>query len=162
MAAKFRIGIGYDAHRLTTGRPLILGGIHIPFSQGLEGHSDADCLTHALADSILGAAGLPDIGHFFPDSDPRHKGIDSREILQRACAEAAQLGLAVGNIDSVIIAEAPPMGPHIAAMKEKLAAIMKVPVAAIGIKATTHEQLGDLGKGLGIAVQAVCLLEGVS
>ena len=162
MAAKFRVGIGYDVHRLTTGRPLILGGIHIPFSQGLEGHSDADCLTHAISDSILGAAGLPDIGHFFPDTDPRNKGIDSREILKRACAEVAQLGFKVGNIDSVIIAEAPPMGPHLAAMKESLAATMKIPVAAIGIKATTHEKLGDLGKGLGIAVQAVCLLESVN
>ncbi len=158
MAATFRVGIGYDVHRLTAGRALVLGGVRIPFEQGLKGHSDADCLTHAIADAILGAAGLPDIGHYFPDTDLKYKDLDSQEILKRACREAARLGFALSNVDSVIIAEAPKMGPYLAAMKEKLAAAMKVPPSSIGIKATTHEKLGDLGKGLGIAAQAVCLL----
>ncbi len=162
MTANLRIGIGYDVHRLITGRPLILGGISIPFEQGLDGHSDADCLTHAIADSILGAAGLSDIGHFFPDTDPRYKGIDSQEILKQACAEAARMGFSISNIDTVIIAEAPKMGPHLAAMKKRLAATLDMQVSAIGIKATTHEKLDDLGKGLGIAAQAVCLLQAVS
>ncbi len=153
-----RIGTGYDVHRLATGRALILGGVNIPFDRGLEGHSDADCLTHAIADSILGAAGLPDIGHFFPDTDPQFKNIDSLQILALACVEAAKLGYIVTNIDTVIIAEAPKIGPHIAAMKEKLAEVLGLPGSAIGIKATTHEKLGDIGKGLGIAAHAVCLL----
>ena len=150
--------LGERVQNLPQLRQLILGGVNIPFHLGLEGHSDADCLTHAIADSILGAAGLSDIGHFFPDTDPQYKNIDSLEILSRACAEAAKSGYTVSNIDSVIIAEAPKMGPHLAAMKENLAAVMGIPASAIGIKATTHENLGDLGKGLGIAAQSVCLL----
>ena len=154
-----RIGTGYDIHRLTEGRPLVLGGVEIPHGKGLLGHSDADVLSHAIADAILGAAGLPDIGFFFPNSDPAIEGIDSQIILRRAISEAKAKGFRVVNVDSNLIAEEPQIGPHLSAMQNKLSESLEIPTSAIGIKATTHEGIGDLGKGLGIAAQAVCLLE---
>tara|TARA_A100001037_G_scaffold256443_1_gene242596 strand:- start:59 stop:529 length:471 start_codon:yes stop_codon:yes gene_type:complete len=153
-----RIGTGYDIHRLVEGRRLVLGGVEIQHDKGLLGHSDADVLSHAIADAILGAAGLPDIGHFFPDTDPDLEGIDSQEILRRAVAETASKGYRLVNIDSTLIAEAPKIGPHIGEMKATLADTLGIPSDSIGIKATTHEGVGDLGKGLAIAAQAACLL----
>ena len=158
MKNSFRIGLGYDIHRFGLGRKLVLGGIEIPGEEGLDGHSDADCLSHALADAILGAMGLADIGHFFPNDDPTIEGIDSQEILKKAAAEAAQRGYAIGNVDLAIIAEKPKLMPHVDAMKAKLSDSLGIPVDCIGLKATTNETLGDLGKGLGIAAHAVCIL----
>lgn len=154
----FRVGLGYDIHPFADGRKLVLGGVEIPFSRGLQGHSDADVLTHALADAILGAAGLPDIGHFFPNSDPAIAGIDSQEILRRAVAEARQLGWGVGNVDIALIAEEPKIAPHLDAMRSRLAASLEIPPGAIGLKATTNEKIGSLGRAEGIAAHAVCLL----
>ena len=156
----FRVGHGYDIHRLSPGRRLVLGGVHIPFDKGLEGHSDADCLTHAIADAILGAAGLPDIGYFFPDDDPAIEGINSQEILDRAVREAAQRGFHVENVDAVVIAEEPLLGPHISAMQSCLAKTLGLDAEAVGIKATTNEKLGEIGRGEAIAASAVCLLTG--
>lgn len=153
-----RIGIGYDIHRFAEGRRLVLGGVEIPHSRGLEGHSDADCLTHALADAVLGALGLPDIGHFFPNSDPSIAGINSQRILARAVGEAKTRGYRVGNADLAIIAEEPKLASHLGAMKSVLAASMEVGIDAVGIKATTNEGIGDLGRGAGIAAHAVVLL----
>lgn len=153
-----RIGLGYDIHRFKTGRPLILGGINIPHGKGLDGHSDADCLTHALADAVLGALGLPDIGHFFPNTDPACKDIDSQEILRRAVAEAHHRDYRVGNVDIALIAEEPKIAPYIDQMKAVLAANLRIEVNAVGLKATTNEKIGDLGKGQGIAAHAVCCL----
>ncbi|MDR1817747.1 MAG: 2-C-methyl-D-erythritol 2,4-cyclodiphosphate synthase [Puniceicoccales bacterium] len=154
----FRIGIGYDIHPLKAGRPCILGGVEIPSPVGPDGHSDADVLCHALADAILGAVGLPDIGHFFPNTDPACAGMNSLEILRRAAAEAARIGYTLQNIDAAIIAERPKISTHLNAMKAILSAALHLPVDCIGIKATTNEKLDDLGAGLGIAVHAVCLL----
>ena len=153
-----RIGTGYDIHRLVGGRLLVLGGVEIPYNKGLLGHSDADVLSHAIADAILGAAGLPDIGFYFPNTDPSIEGIDSQEILKRAVAEAQEEGLRLVNVDSTLIAEEPSIGMHIAAIKQRLSQSLGIPAAAIGIKATTNEGVGDLGKGMAIAAQAVCLL----
>ena len=153
-----RIGTGYDIHRLVEGRPLVLGGVEIPYNKGLLGHSDADVLSHAIADAILGAAGLPDIGFYFPNTDPSIEGIDSQEILKRAVAEAEEEGLRLVNVDSTLIAEEPSIGMHIAAIKQRLSQSLGIPATAIGIKATTNEGVGDLGKGMAIAAQAVCLL----
>ena len=154
-----RIGTGYDIHRLVEGRPLILGGVEIPYNKGLLGHSDADVLSHAIADAILGAAGLPDIGFYFPNTDPSIEGIDSQEILKRAVAEAEEKGLRLVNADSTLIAEEPSIGKHIAAIKQRLSQSLGIPATSIGIKATTNEGVGDLGKGVAIAAQAVCLLK---
>jgi len=154
-----RIGTGYDIHLLVEGRPLILGGVEIPYNKGLLGHSDADVLSHAIADAILGAAGLPDIGFYFPNTDPSIEGIDSQEILKRAVAEAEEEGLRLVNADSTLIAEEPSIGKHIAAIKQRLSQSLGIPATSIGIKATTNEGVGDLGKGLAIAAQAVCLLK---
>lgn len=156
----FRVGIGYDIHRFAPGRPLVLGGVTIPGADGLDGHSDADVLTHAIADAILGALSLPDIGHFFPNDDPDIKGIDSQRILARAVAEARNRGYELLNIDAALIAEKPKIAAHIAAMRDVLSATLGIPSDRIGIKATTNEKIGDLGKGLGIAAQAVCMLAG--
>lgn len=156
----YRVGHGYDIHRLSPGRRLVLGGVHIPFGKGLEGHSDADCLTHAIADAILGAAGLPDIGHYFPDNDPATEGIDSQKILERAAREAAQRGFHVENVDAVLIAEEPMLAPHIPAMQQRLAKTLGIDADAVGIKATTNEKLGEIGRGEAIAASAVCLLAG--
>ena len=154
-----RIGTGYDIHRLVEGRPLILGGVKIPYDKGLLGHSDADVLSHAIADAILGAAGLPDIGFYFPNTDPAIEGIDSQKILKRAVAEAEEKGFRLINVDSTLIAEEPSIGKHIAAIKQRLSQSLGIPATSIGIKATTNEGVGDLGKGVAIAAQAVCLLK---
>jgi 2-C-methyl-D-erythritol 2,4-cyclodiphosphate synthase len=154
-----RIGTGYDIHRLVEGRPLVIGGVEIPYDKGLLGHSDADVLSHAIADAILGAAGLPDIGFYFPNTDPSIEGINSQEILKRAVAEAEEEGFRLVNVDSTLIAEEPRISMHIAAIKQRLSQSLSIPVTAIGIKATTNEGVGDLGKGMAIAAQAVCLLK---
>lgn len=154
----FRIGLGYDIHRFKAGRRLVLGGVEIPSDEGLDGHSDADCLTHALSDAILGALGLPDIGHFFPNDDPSIRGIDSQEILKKAVAEAQSRDYTIGNVDIALIAEKPKLMPHVPAMKKVLAASLGIREDCVGLKATTNEKIGDLGKGLGIAAHAVAML----
>jgi 2-C-methyl-D-erythritol 4-phosphate cytidylyltransferase/2-C-methyl-D-erythritol 2,4-cyclodiphosphate synthase len=153
-----RVGHGYDIHRLKVGLPLIIGGVCIPSEVGLEGHSDADVLSHAIADAILGALGLPDIGHFFPNTDPALKGMSSLSIIERAVAEATGKGYRLLNCDCSLIAEKPRLAPHIGKMKETLAPILGLEPDAIGIKATTQEGIGSLGQGQGIAAQAVVLL----
>ncbi len=153
-----RIGHGYDIHRIVRGRPLVLGGVRFESDFGLEGHSDADCLTHAICDALLGAAGLPDIGHFFPNSDPAYKNIDSQRLLQHVVAELKKSGYALVNIDATIIAARPPIAPQVAAMKAALAASTGLPTDAIGVKATTNEDVDELGRGLAIAAHAVALI----
>jgi 2-C-methyl-D-erythritol 2,4-cyclodiphosphate synthase len=155
----FRIGHGYDIHRLVAGRKCILGGVEIPCEVGLEGHSDADCLTHAICDALLGAAGLPDIGHFFPNTDERYRGANSLDLLREVTTRIRDEGYAVQNIDSTIVAERPKVLKHVPAMKEQLARAVGLPVSCIGIKATTHEGVGALGRGEAIAAHAVCLLQ---
>jgi 2-C-methyl-D-erythritol 2,4-cyclodiphosphate synthase len=154
----FRIGHGYDIHRIVSGRPLVLGGVKFDTDFGLDGHSDADCLTHAVCDALLGAAGLPDIGHFFPNTDPAYKNIDSQVLLARVCGELSKRSFAIGNIDVTVIAEKPKIHPHLAGMKAALAKATHLPVSNIGIKATTNEGVGDLGRGLAIAAHAVVLI----
>ena len=154
-----RIGHGYDVHKLVEGRKLILGGIEIPFEKGLLGHSDADVLTHALMDALLGAAALGDIGKLFPDNDPAFAGADSVELLKNVCAVIAEAGYRVGNVDCTVIAQRPKLAPFIPAMREKLADAMGVDVSRVSVKATTEEHLGFTGEGLGIAAHAVALLE---
>jgi 2-C-methyl-D-erythritol 2,4-cyclodiphosphate synthase len=154
----FRIGHGYDLHRLVDGRKLILGGVDIPHEQGLLGHSDADCLTHALADAIFGALGLPDIGHFFPDDDPQNKGLDSMQILAKAIEECTTAGYSVGNVDLTILAQRPKMAPHMESIKDSLSKALKIAPSQVGIKATTNEGVGPIGREEGIATFAVCLL----
>lgn len=158
MECNFRIGHGYDVHRLVEGRKCIIGGVEIPSKLGLLGHSDADVLTHALADSILGALALPDIGFYFPPSDPKCEGIDSQEILKKAVAEADRLGYKVANVDCSIIAETPKILPHVAAMKKVLAKSLGVSENDVGVKATTNEKMGWEGEKQGIGVHAVSLL----
>jgi 2-C-methyl-D-erythritol 2,4-cyclodiphosphate synthase len=154
-----RIGHGYDIHRLVQGRPLILGGVRFETDYGLEGHSDADCLTHAICDALLGAAGLPDIGHFFPNTDESLRGIDSHLLLQRVIAELARRGWAPVNLDATVIAERPRLLARVPEMKARLAASTGLAIDAIGIKATTNEGVGDLGRGIAIAAHAVALLQ---
>lgn len=154
-----RIGHGYDIHRLVPGRPLVLGGVRFDTDYGLEGHSDADCLTHAICDALLGAAGLPDIGHFFPNTDESLRGIDSQLLLQRVIAELACRGWAPVNLDATVIAERPRLLARVPEMKARLAASTGLAIDAIGIKATTNEGVGDLGRGLAIAAHAVALLQ---
>lgn len=156
-----RIGTGYDVHRLVDGRELILGGVNIPFEKGLLGHSDADVLCHALSDAILGAAGLPDIGHLFPDNDERFRGACSLELLREVAARVRAEGFVVVNVDSVVIAERPKLAPYIGQMKERLADALGIDACLVGVKATTTEGLGFTGDGSGIAAQAVALLEEV-
>ena len=154
-----RIGHGYDVHKLVEGRKLILGGIEIPYEKGLLGHSDADVLTHALMDALLGAAALGDIGKLFPDNDPDYAGADSVELLKKVCAVITEAGYRVGNVDCTVIAQRPKLAPYIPAMREKLAAAMGVDVTRVSVKATTEEHLGFTGEGLGIAAHSVALLE---
>jgi 2-C-methyl-D-erythritol 2,4-cyclodiphosphate synthase len=154
----FRIGHGYDIHRLVTGRPMILGGVKFDTDYGLDGHSDADCLTHAICDAILGAAALPDIGHFFPNTDPAFKNIDSQILLQRVCTEVMKLGFDLVNIDASVIAEKPKIYPRLADMKAALAKSTGLTAADIGLKATTNEGVDEIGRGLAIAAHAVVLL----
>lgn len=154
-----RIGHGYDVHRLVEGRKLILGGVEIEYEKGLLGHSDADVLTHALMDALLGAAALGDIGKLFPDNDDTFLGADSVELLKKVCAVLKDHGYKLGNADCTIIAQRPKLAPFIDKMRETLASAMDVPVSALSIKATTEEKLGFTGEGLGIAAHAVCLIE---
>jgi 2-C-methyl-D-erythritol 2,4-cyclodiphosphate synthase len=151
----FRSGIGYDAHRLTSGRRLILGGVEISHHRGLEGHSDADVLSHAIADAILGALGAGDIGKHFPNTDEAIRGISSIEILRHVATIAAQKNARVVNVDATLLAEAPKISPHIPAMREKIAAALGLQVDAISIKATTNEGLGAIGRGEGMSAIAV-------
>ncbi|MGD2064539.1 MAG: 2-C-methyl-D-erythritol 2,4-cyclodiphosphate synthase [Nitrospirota bacterium] len=153
-----RIGHGFDVHRLVPDRPLILGGVVIPFDQGLLGHSDADCLTHAICDALLGAAGVGDLGHHFPDTDPSLAGIASLEILRRVHTLLVSAGWVVGNVDATVVAQAPRLAPHVGAMVANLAACLNADIAAINVKATTTEGLGFTGDGLGIAAHAVALI----
>lgn len=158
MSIPFRIGQGFDVHALVAGRPLILGGVTIPFARGLLGHSDADVLLHAITDALLGAAGLGDIGRHFPDTDPAHAGADSRVLLRQAMAAVRTAGWQVVNVDATVIAQAPKILPHVPAMVANLAADLGVAEAAINIKGKTTEKLGFTGRGEGIAAQAVALL----
>jgi 2-C-methyl-D-erythritol 2,4-cyclodiphosphate synthase len=153
-----RIGHGYDVHRLTEGRRLILGGVEIPFEKGLLGHSDADALTHAVIDALFGALALGDIGSHFPDSDPRYLDIDSILLLKQAMVEIRAQGWKLQNLDATIVAQAPKLAPFIPAMRSRLAEAMDVPLSAISVKATTEERLGFTGSGEGISATAVLLL----
>jgi len=153
-----RIGLGYDTHALVSGRKLVLGGVDIPCEKGLLGHSDADVLTHAIMDALLGAAALADIGSYFPDSDAQYKGISSITLLQHVGGLLEQEGLCVGNIDAVIICQQPKLAPHRDAMRKNIAIALNIPVCNVGIKATTTEGLGPEGRGEGISAQAAVLL----
>ena len=155
----FRIVHGYDVHRLTEGRKLIIGGVEIAYEKGLLGHSDADVLTHAIMDSILGALALGDIGKLFPDNDPKYEGADSIALLREVIAVIDREGWRVGNIDSTICAQAPKLAPHIVKMRETLAEAVGCEVSRVSVKATTEEKLGFTGEGLGISATAVCILE---
>jgi 2-C-methyl-D-erythritol 2,4-cyclodiphosphate synthase len=155
----FRIGNGYDIHQLGPDRDLILGGVKIEHELGLVGHSDADVLTHAIMDAMLGALSLGDIGLYFPPTDPQWKGADSLKLLEQVHALLTDRGWKIGNIDSVVVAERPKLKPHIAAMKQRIAAVLKLEDDQIGIKATTNEQLDAVGQEAGIAAYAVVLLE---
>ena len=154
-----RCGIGYDAHRLIAGRKLILGGVEIPHSLGLEGHSDADVLSHAIADALLGAIGESDIGHHFPNTDERIRGISSIAILERVTQVLRSKRARAVNVDATLIAEAPKIAPHISAMRKKLAGALQLDVSRISIKATTNEGLGTIGRGEGMAAMAVASVE---
>ncbi len=154
-----RIGHGYDVHRLTENRRLILGGVQIPWEKGLLGHSDADVLTHALMDALLGAAGLGDIGRHFPDTDDRYLGADSLELLRQVMALLRDSGYRVGNVDVTVIAQRPKLAPYIPEMRRLLAEAMEVDQGQVNVKATTEEKLGFTGEGLGIAAHAVALIE---
>ena len=154
----FRIGHGYDIHRIVAGRPMVLGGVTFETDYGLEGHSDADVVTHAVCDALLGAAGLPDIGHFFPNTDPVYKNIDSQILLARVCSELSKRGFAIGNIDVSVIAEKPKIYPRLAEVKAALAKSTHLPVTNIGLKATTNEGVDEIGRGLAIAAHAVALI----
>jgi 2-C-methyl-D-erythritol 2,4-cyclodiphosphate synthase len=158
MTMNFRIGEGWDIHALVEGRRLVLGGVHIPYAKGLLGHSDADALLHALTDALLGAVALGDIGSHFPDTDARYKGADSAVLLAEAYRLVRAQGYAIANVDSTIIAQAPKMAPHIAAMRERMASILGVPVTHINVKAKTAEKMGPVGEGLAIEARAVVLL----
>jgi 2-C-methyl-D-erythritol 2,4-cyclodiphosphate synthase len=149
------IGIGYDVHRFKEGRPLVLGGVTIPHSHGLDGHSDADVLCHAIADAVLGALGQPDIGYFFPPGDPACKDISSLKILEKCRALAAEAGVSLVNVDSTLIAEAPKVLPHRDAMRANIGAALGIPPERVGIKATTNETMGFVGRKEGIAAMAV-------
>ena len=153
-----RVGMGYDVHKLTEGRKLILGGVDIPWEKGLLGHSDADVLIHAVMDALLGAAALGDIGKHFPDTDPAYKGISSIKLLVYVAELLRKQEYAVGNIDATVIAQKPKMAPHIPQMRKNMADALGIPESKINIKATTEEGLGFTGRGEGIASQAICLL----
>ncbi len=154
-----RVGIGYDVHRLVKGRPLILGGVSIAYERGLLGHSDADVLAHAICDALLGAAGLGDIGMHFPDTDPQYKDISSLKLLSQTCRMLAEKGFRIVNLDSVLFAEAPKLGPYRQSMQTALGKAMNVAASTINIKATTTEGLGEIGKGKGIAAMCIALIE---
>jgi len=153
-----RIGHGFDVHRLVPDRPLILGGVTIPYEYGLLGHSDADVLLHAVSDAILGALGLGDIGRYFPDTDAAYKGIDSMLLLEHVVGLAQARGFLVGNLDTTIVAQRPKLAPHVAQMVTNLAKVCQVPSGCVNVKATTTEQLGYTGRGEGISAHAVVLM----
>lgn len=154
----FRIGFGYDIHRLTEGRKLVLGGVTIPFEKGLLGHSDADVLLHAICDALLGAAALGDIGKHFPDTDSQFKNISSLELLKRTIALLEQKGFTVGNIDSTLVLEKPKILPYVEQMKQNITQSTGIALSAISIKATTNEQLGSVGAGEGVAAYAIAMI----
>ncbi len=154
----FRIGQGYDIHELVEGRPLALGGVHIPFDRGSLGHSDGDVVIHAIIDAMLGALCLGDIGKHFPPWDERYKGANSLDMLAQVKGLIAQEGYLIGNIDSTVIIEAPQLAPHIEAMRESIAKVLRMPTSIISIKAKTNEGLGDIGQGRALACQAIVLL----
>lgn len=154
----YRIGNGFDVHRLVEGRELIICGVKLPFHLGLLGHSDADVALHALSDALLGAAALGDIGHLFPDTDPAYAGADSRELLRKVVETIEEKRLSVVNVDVTIIAQAPKMAPHIAQMRQNIADDIHIPIERVSVKATTTERLGFTGRGEGIAAQASALL----
>lgn len=156
---KLRIGHGYDVHRLVEGRALILGGVTVPFDRGLLGHSDADVLTHAVMDALLGAAALGDIGKLFPDSDAAYAGADSIALLERVTALLREHGWQVGNVDATVVAQAPKLAPYIPEMRRRLAEAMGLDVDCVSVKATTEERLGFTGSGEGMAAHAVALIE---
>jgi 2-C-methyl-D-erythritol 2,4-cyclodiphosphate synthase len=154
-----RIGIGYDLHRLVEGRPLILGGVTIPFEKGLDGHSDADALAHAVIDALLGAAALDNIGRMFPDNDPKYKDADSLHLLEQAMRAVGERGYAVVNIDANIVAQAPKLNPYLDRMRDNLAVRLRVSPGQVSVKAKTNEGLGPEGRGEAISVQVIALLE---
>lgn len=154
----FRIGQGFDVHALVSGRPLIIGGVTIPYDKGLLGHSDADVLLHAVTDALLGAAGLGDIGQHFPDTDPQFKGADSRMLLREACRRVRDAGWRVSNLDATVIAQAPKLAPHVRAMEAHIAHELGMDEAGVNVKAKTTERLGFTGRGEGIAAEAIVLL----
>lgn len=156
-----RIGHGYDVHRLVEGRSLILGGVRIPFEKGLDGHSDADVLTHAVMDALLGAAAMGDIGKLFPDTDDRYLGADSIALLREVDRRLTEAGYRLGNLDVTVIAQRPKLAPYIGQMRQTLAAALRTELQNVSVKATTEEHLGFTGSGEGIAAHAVCLLEPV-
>ena len=153
-----RTGIGYDIHQIKVGRPMVLGGVTFDTPYGLDGHSDADCLTHAICDALLGAAGLPDIGHYFPNTDPKYKDIDSQKLLQEVAAGIRQEGYEIINIDSALVAEKPKIYPVLKRMIANIAASAGIDESRVGIKATTNETLGSLGRAEGIAAYATALI----
>lgn len=155
---KFRIGEGWDVHALVDGRQLILGGVHIPFDKGLLGHSDADALLHAITDALLGAAAMGDIGTHFPDTDVQFKGADSSVLLAEAARRVRAQGYGIGNVDSTVIAQAPKLAPHIAAMRARIAQVLEVSVDQVNVKAKTAEKMGPVGEGLAMEARAVVLL----
>jgi 2-C-methyl-D-erythritol 2,4-cyclodiphosphate synthase len=155
---QLRIGEGWDVHRLVTGRPLVLGGVTVPHTHGLLGHSDADALLHAITDALLGAAGLGDIGRLFPDTDAAYAGADSAVLLAHAHQRVRSLGWTLLNLDSTITAQAPKLAPHIPAMRERIAAVLGLGIDAVHVKAKTAEKLGPVGEGRAIEARAVCLL----
>lgn len=155
---KFRVGQGYDVHRLVTDRRLILGGVDIPYEKGLLGHSDADVLAHAVMDALLGAAALGDIGKLFPDSDPEYEGADSLMLTRRVARVLEENGYAISNVDATIIAQSPKLAPYIDKMRENIAAALNIPVTDVSVKATTEERLGFTGRKEGIAAQAAALI----
>lgn len=157
-AVPFRIGEGWDVHALVPGRALILGGVHVPYHSGLLGHSDADALLHAITDALLGAAGLGDIGTHFPDTDERFAGADSGVLLAEALRAVQAEGFTVGNVDATVVAQAPKLAPYKAAMRERIAQLLQVPVERVNVKAKTAERLGPVGQGLSIEARAVALL----
>jgi 2-C-methyl-D-erythritol 2,4-cyclodiphosphate synthase len=157
----FRIGQGYDVHALVAGRPLIIGGVTVPYERGLLGHSDADVLLHAVTDALFGAAGLGDIGRHFPDTDTRFAGADSRVLLRECATRIKRAGFAIVNVDSTVIAQAPKLAPHIEAMRANIAEDLGLPVSSVNVKAKTNEKLGYLGRCEGIEAQAAVLLNAV-
>ncbi len=162
MESKIRIGIGFDVHSLTPGRRLVLGGIEIPFDKGLSGWSDADVLTHAIIDALLGAAALGDIGSHFPPGDPQYKDISSLALLKEVGGKLAENGWQIGNVDATIVAEQPKLGDFIGGMRKQLSQTLGIALSQVSVKASTSDQLGSIGRGEGIAAYAIALIQGVS